>query len=126
MDGDEYAVADLQLADDWVRTILVGLWILGCVALSVQRIPAFSSDRALWGRALPSDRPRVAVNYAAALIRDGEPEIGAIWSVRAVELAERPSSAYEREAVAEIVRRQLNYINILTPICDRPFYRLHC
>ena len=72
---------------------------MGCVLLSVARIPAFSSDRALWWAALPSERPRVAINVASAMLRAGDYEGGALWSVRAVELAKRPASAYEREAV---------------------------
>ena len=105
---------------------LLGCWLLGCVLLSVARIPAFASDRALWWAALPSERPRVAVNVAAALIREGELEAGALWSVRAVELAARPASAYERDAVRQIVRYQLLYVHAQMPVCDRPSFQSHC
>lgn len=109
-----------------MKQVLVVLWIVGCVALTVRRIPDFSSDRALWLSAWPSDRPRVAVNIAAALIRTGEHETGAIWALRALDLTERDASDYEREAVTAIVRRQLNYINLFIRICDRPAYSSHC
>ena len=106
--------------------VAIGLWILGCVLLTMARIPAFASDRALWMAALPSERPRVAVNVASALLQSGDPEGAALWSVRALELAQRPASDYEREAVREIVVRQLNYANLFVGLCDRPAYRLHC
>ena len=127
MDGDEHATLDLQLAPDYrVTRVLLAVWFLGCVLLSVARIPAFSSDRALWLAALPSERPRVAINVASALIHDGNYEGGALWSVRGLELAKRPASAYEREAVTLLVQRQLNYVNLFVPICDRPLYQSHC
>lgn len=107
-------------------TKVLGLWIVGCVLLTVARIPVFSSDRALWWAALPSERPRVSANVAAALMQSGDYEGGALWSARAVELAQRPASAYEREAVRELVARQLNYANLFTNLCDRPSFQPHC
>ena len=108
-------------------TKVLGVWIVGCVLLTMARIPAFASDRALWWAALPSERPRVSANVAAALMRAGDYEGGALWSVRAVELAQRPASAYERDAVRDLVMRQLNYANLFTDnLCDRPLFRPHC
>lgn len=109
-----------------MKPVLAIWFVVGCAFLSWVRIPDFSSDRALWWSALPSMAPRVHVNVAAALIRDGVWESGGLYALAALEYAERPVSAYEREAVQRIVRNQLWYIDTFYPICDRPAYSPHC
>lgn len=105
---------------------LIGLGLLVCAVLTASRVPVFQSDRALWWSALPSERPRVHVNVAAALILAGEYEAGALFSVRAIELTQAPERAYERAAVATIVRSQLRWADTFQPICDRPSFQPHC
>lgn len=105
---------------------LIGLGLFVLAGLTALRVPAFQSDRALWWAALPSERPRVYVNVAAALITSGEFEAGALYAVRAVQLTAPPERAYERAAVATIVRAQLQWVNLFQPICERPLYQPHC
>lgn len=105
---------------------LIGLGLLVLAGLSALRVPAFQSDRALWWAALPSERPRVHVNVAAALMGEGEFHSGAWYAVRAVELAQAPERAYERDVVATIVRAQLRWADTFQPICDRPYFQPHC
>lgn len=105
---------------------LIGLGLLVLAGLTALRVPAFQSDRALWFSALPSDRPRINVNVAAALLTEGEIETGVLFSVRALELTQAPERAYERAAVETIVRAQLRWANLFSPVCDRPRYQPHC
>lgn len=105
---------------------LVGLGLLVLAGLTALRVPVFQSERALWWAALPSERPRVHVNVAAALLMDGELETGLLFSLRALELTKPPERAYEREAVAKIVRAQLRWADTFHPVCNRPSYQPHC
>lgn len=76
--------------------------------------------------ALPSEKPRVHVNVASAFIQERVWEAGALYAVNAVHLAQRPQSAYEREAVTKVVRAQLLWIDLSARICDHPAYQPHC
>lgn len=107
--------------------LVLSIWLLvGCALLTTARIPVFRSDRALWMAALPSEKPRVLVNVAAALIQQRSWESGADYALQALALAERPQSAYERAAVHALVRKQLLWVSLSVPICDRPAYQPHC
>lgn len=100
--------------------------VLGCALLTGARIPAFGSDLALWAAAYPSEAPRVSINLAAALLRDGQWDAASLASLRAWDLAQRPESDYERAAVLEIVKRQIQYRDAWAPICTHPAYSPFC
>lgn len=102
------------------------LLLTGYALLTVARIPVFASDRALWLDALPSTAPRVHVNAAAALLQAGEYERAVVEAERAVELAERPASDYERVAVRALVTNQIQWIDSFYPICTRPSLQPFC
>lgn len=106
---------------------LAGVWLVaGYVLLTVARIPDFRSDRALWLSAWPSKAPRVAANIAAALARDGAFESAGFFALTAVALSQREQSYYERAAVFQVVRNQVQWIDTFYPLCDRPDYQPYC
>lgn len=107
-------------------TILRLAVLVGCALLTTARIFAFSSDAALWLSALPSDAPRVHINVAAVYLQDGDNERALVHMGKALELAERPASAYEREAVTAIVLNQLAMLQWRIPVCERPSWRRYC
>lgn len=109
-----------------MRIVLAIAIVAGCALLTVARIPAFSSNASLWASALPSNAPRVSVNAAAALLEHGQWELAGQMSLKALRLAERPESAYEREAVRAIVRRQVQYLDTWYPVCARQDFSPLC
>jgi hypothetical protein len=108
-----------------VRAVAVAI-VLGCALLTGARISAFSSDEALWRSAYPSEAPRVSINIASALLISGQFDEAGLWSLRAWDLAQRPQSAYERQAVFALVQHQIQYLNAWTPVCSHPAYSPFC
>lgn len=106
--------------------LLLSAIVVGGGLLTAARLHAFSSDAALWASAQPSNAPRVSVNSAAVLIGQQQFELAAQMGLHAIALADRPASAYEREAVRAIVQRQLRLIDSWLPVCSRPDYSPHC
>lgn len=105
-----------------IRVILAVWLLVGYAGLTALRIPAFASDYALWWSAQPSQAPRASVNLAAAFILRGEYETATIWAARAVELAQRPESDYERAAVKTLIETQFDIIDAWTQVCTRNDY----
>lgn len=105
--------------------LLIALFA-GYALLTTARIHVFSSEATLWRSALPSTAPRVHVNVAAEYLLEGDYERALVHLGRALELIERPESAYEREAVRTLARNQVSLIDVWYPICGRPAWRSYC
>ena len=104
------------------------LALVVCAGLTLQRLPAWHSNLTLWQAAVevtPS-RPRPILNLAAALAEAGDYDRAAWWSIRGLWLSDAPARRYERAAVKEIVRQQLQWIETRYPVCHQPPFSLGC
>jgi len=105
----------------------IGLGLVGLLwALSLQRVPMFQSDRALWEAAVAASPllPRPAVNLAAAYHREGRNREAVVWLVKAGELSPGAPRGVE---VRWIVRRQLLWMTAFgDPVCSRQSVAPYC
>jgi hypothetical protein len=110
-----------------VKRFTVAVWVLtGYAVLTGLRIPAFSSDLALWLAASPSPAPRVSVNIAAALLEAGKYPQAARYALEAVALAEHRPPA-EQAAVFGVVRNQFLFMDArVEGTCAQPLYQRFC
>lgn len=105
-----------------VRAIVL-LTLLAC--LTVRQQGQWVSDVALWGRAVRvnATSPRPAYNYAVALRKAGNLQLGAWWlSEAARRVSGGQVATYEPLLTAQVVAFEMAG----HPVCDSPSLRPYC
>lgn len=108
----------------WIGALVLCL----CAWQSHGRSLDWRSNLDIWQAAASTapTLPRPAVNMTEALIAAGQWSQAAIWARHAGELVEQPERWGTRDALRLYVRRQVQMIDVVIPLCEQPSWAFWC